>query len=182
MKSANEVDIKCLFKKQKRPLHKNKAQIDMDEINERLDIRLSCSPKYYEEYTKWKLKHLLYLQELYGKRKIARLKMEKIMRVEKTLHLIKNNMAPKNKHTLIMWGDATIASNSPVKGYVRTPKNRLLEILKQHRSCQVVMQDEFRTTKLCCKCHEELDISTNKHRYAVLKFQVVYSLVYEHIL
>jgi Putative transposase DNA-binding domain len=139
----------------------------MENINEQLDIKLSRSPNNYIEYTKWRLKWLLYLQQMYCKKKVVQLKMEAYMRIEKTLHKYKLKLVPKNEKTLIVWGDATIASNSPVKGYVRTPKNKLLELLKNSKNCKVIMQDEFRTTKLCCKCYEPLNISTDKHRYAV---------------
>lgn len=167
-KTQDNVNINSIkkIKRKHRPHPKNASILEMEQINETQGITLSCTPGNYVEYTKWRLKYLHYLQNIYAQKNIARLKMEKYMRVEQVLHQYSKQIAPPNELTLIAYGDTKESTNSPMKGYSRTPKARLLQLLKTNKNCTVIMQDEFRTTKLCCNCNEVMTISKSPNRYA----------------
>jgi len=65
----------------------------------------------------------------------------------------------------VYYGDASIAANSPIKGYVRVPGKLLKEKLKLHPRVRVIMVDEFRSSKLCSLCYQEVQIPKSPHRF-----------------
>lgn len=67
--------------------------------------------------------------------------------------------------TLVFIGDANTASNSPMKGYGRTTAKHMINALQNHKKATVVEVDEFRSTKLCYKCHQPHFVSHSPHRY-----------------
>lgn len=68
------------------------------------------------------------------------------------------------KKTLIFVGDCGMTvSNSPIRGYLRTPMRRFLKILRLY--CDVVLVDEYLTTKTCSKCYKLVDTANSPHRY-----------------
>lgn len=119
----------------------------------------------FESYTKYRLSIFYQKQDIFSKRKIARLKFKKFICVEKTVHKIAKNLVPNTKdNTLICIGSTEIAGNSPIRGYIRTPHKQLVAALRLRRA-DILFVNEFRTTKLCANCHQENITSKSPHRY-----------------
>lgn len=119
----------------------------------------------YESYTKYRLAIFSQKQEIFGKRIVARLKLKKFICVEKTVHEIAKNLIPDTKDkTLVCIGSTEIAGNSPIRGYIRTPHRKLVNALRL-RKADILLVNEFRTTKLCGNCKEENITSKSPHRY-----------------
>lgn len=75
-------------------------------------------------------------------------------------------------NTICFFGDATIAANSPVKGYIRPPDSALC----LHPRVTVIPTNEWRSTKLCCRCFCPAVVSKSPHRYVSCGFcQKVYN-------
>ena len=60
-----------------------------------------------------------------------------------------------NKKVLIGFGDWSTQKDSIIKGHRRGPVVELKNRLKKW--CKLVEVDEFRTSKLCCRCHSEME-------------------------
>lgn len=67
--------------------------------------------------------------------------------------------------TLVVIGDCTVASNSPIKGYVRMPVRKLYEELRKCNNCDVIELDEFRTTQLCSFCWRHVKTAKSPDRF-----------------
>jgi transposase len=53
-----------------------------------------------------------------------------------------------------------------MKGYVRTPSTKIIERLKSYEKVRVKEVDEFRSTMICSKCDNPMNISKSPHRFA----------------
>lgn len=84
------------------------------------------------------------------------------MRTEAACHALSKQLVDK-KRTLIAFGSWRIAANSPIRGHVRPGHTQLLKALRVH--ADVILTDEFRTSKLCSNCHAILRTSRLPHRY-----------------
>lgn len=154
-------------------------------------------PSELERYVTHRLTFFDMKQNVYARRKIARMRLEKYMEVEKTAYQVAremltvandeappaqpaNDMPDANTTTDVpneegrqkpqKWlflGSAKIASNSPVRGYVRTPQSLLRRILQSDGNCKLIITDEHLTTKLCSTCHDETTVSRSPHRFVV---------------
>lgn len=90
----------------------------------------------------------------------------KSLRKKQTIDEIPPGYSAENtikRSTLVFVGDANIAANSPVKGYVRTPIRRFVKILSIY--ADVVKVREWGTTKNCHKCHSRVVVSKSPHRF-----------------
>lgn len=67
--------------------------------------------------------------------------------------------------TLVVIGDCTVAANSPIKGYMRTPIRQLYEELRKCNNCDVLELDEFRTTQLCSFCWRHVKTAKSPDRF-----------------
>lgn len=104
-------------------------------------------------------------QTVYEVKQMARLRFRKFIGVEKAATRIATKLVGKQHDVLVFVGSFRLNPNSPIKGYQRTPFRLLLSKLRLF--ADVMLIDEFRTTKLCSICHEPTFISRNKHRYLV---------------
>lgn len=120
----------------------------------------------YTAYARYRLGTFMKRQQIFGQRKVARLKLKKFICVEKTAHKIAAELVPhpKIRNTLICIGSTEIAAASPMRGYIRTPNRKLIAALKARRA-DILLVNEFRTTKLCGNCHQENKTSKSPHRY-----------------
>lgn len=77
---------------------------------------------------------------------------------------------PKKFHVVFV-GDCSTPANSPVKGHRRSPGGKpIIRFLKQRPNTIVLKQDEFRTTRNCSRCFEELDsVESSKDRLKICK-------------
>jgi hypothetical protein len=113
-------------------------------------------------------------QLMYNQKKIARLKFDEYVRKHKTVSRYVNQLVGTAKRVGpsgparrvgVYFGNSSIAANSPIKGYVRIPGKLLKEKLKLHPRIRVIMVDEFRSSKLCSLCYQELQIPKSPHRF-----------------
>ncbi|XP_051159683.1 uncharacterized protein LOC127280606 [Leptopilina boulardi] len=107
-------------------------------------------------------------QPYFEKRKIAALKWDKYMSVQRETDLLANYMVGdvKRKQLLVI-GSPEI---SPwMRGHVRMPLRkvvrRLIEKQSKYPNLRIVFIDEHRTTKLCSTCNENMDIFRNRTAY-----------------
>ena len=86
--------------------------------------------------------------------RVARLRWNTFMRKQRaqTRLLKKITGDAGEKETLVVYGDASI--NHTFGHKASTPTTGLRKYIGQR--CKVIMQDEFRTSKLCCACHTPL--------------------------
>lgn len=119
----------------------------------------------YLEYIKHELSIFEEKQSIFAQRKVARLKLKKYICRQRACNTIAKELVPnKLEPTLICIGSTEIASNSPMKGYIRMPNRQLVAALRQR--CQdILLVNEFRTTKLCHKCYGDMKTSRSPHRY-----------------
>lgn len=79
------------------------------------------------------------------------------------------------KRTVFIFGDKFTPANSRAKGYLRSNVRGIVEILQRDENCTVILEDEFRTTKLCSFCFNRLYDGTKcgrtntKYRYKVCR-------------
>ena len=131
--------------------------------NECQERNISNKMYNYKEFVDYTLKYFKKLQDLYKQRKITRLRFDKYIRTEKMINKYANTLYRK-KSTLILVGETKISPN--MKGYVRTPSTKIIERLKSYRKVKVKEVDEFRSTMICSKCNNPMNISKSPHRFA----------------
>lgn len=124
----------------------------------------TIQPLDFIEYTKWNLKHFANKQFIYAQRKITRNRFKTFICREKGAKKVCKEIVGKYKHkTLIILGDTKTPADSVIKGYIRTPNKHIVKQLEQ--VADILQINEFRTTKLCSKCHEVAVTSKSPHRY-----------------
>lgn len=117
----------------------------------------------FEEFVKFNLKWFKLKQLLYSQKKFARLKQDRSIRRDATIHrYIKDYIVGDFQNVVVYFGDASVASNHPMNGFIHVPGKRLKYLLQNHQRITVISVDEFKTTKLCSICHNELNFYTNK--------------------
>lgn len=87
--------------------------------------------------------------------KVARIQFAKYQRRQKVIAEIVQRIC-SNRRMLLFIGKFRLASNSPVRGYVRTPLKGLAYALECYPMIDVVYGDEFNTSQRCSKCFEQL--------------------------
>lgn len=118
----------------------------------------------FRSYTRFRLLHFSEKQEVYEKRKVARLRFQKyIMLHQATSALAKRLVGSHIRKTLVFVGASKTAANSPMKGYMRSPHSLLLRKLRVF--ADVVEINEYNTTKLCSRCFAPMLTSDSKSRY-----------------
>ena len=80
----------------------------------------------------------------------------------------KNHKYDKSKKVLIGFGDWSTQKDSIIKGHKRGPVVALKRVLKKWVN-NLILVDEFRTSKLCYKCHHK----TEKMSYNNIKVNSV---------
>lgn len=122
------------------------------------------------EYIRFELEHYLKKQAMYIQRRVARLKFDAYIKKQKTLaSTINKNIIKGETSVTVFFGDATQASNSPIKGYVRNPHSQLIKALKHHPKVKLALVDEYKTTKTCSGCFQDDQhtvYGANKHRFS----------------
>lgn len=79
------------------------------------------------------------------------------------------------KRTFVFVGSAFLPANSPAKGHRRSGIRKMFEKMARRHNCVVHEVDEFRTTKLCSFCTNELEPAKKggrvhfKYRYYVCR-------------
>lgn len=120
-----------------------------------------------EPYTRFRLLYFANKQTVYQSRKLAYLRLRKYIGTHKAATRLAKQFAVRGKNTLICVGNFRMASNSPIKGHVRTPKR--LMISKMQIYADVLIVDEFRTSQLCSKCHSVLEKFKSPESYKFCK-------------
>ena len=141
---------------------------------EQIEIeRTRPATQTWKEYIIFVLKHMERLQSLFLPKKITRLKFDVYIRRETTIAKIIREEFIKDARgrVVVFFGDTKTASNSPMKGYVRSPHTRFIQQLKRHHQIQFVGIDEYNTTKVCSSCLTKAQhtISKSPHRFSSCK-------------
>lgn len=133
-------------------------------IDKESESTVSPNQLNFIEYTKHRLKWFMQRQAIYSKLEVVRLKFLKYINTAKVCHVLAKEIC-QNKKVLICIGSTKTAANSPIRGYVRTPKSKLLLALQER--AHVMEVNEFRTTKLCSSnnCYHPVNTSKSPHRY-----------------
>lgn len=122
------------------------------------------------EYVKFALKHLKEKMKEFFRDKISRLKFDAYIQRKKTFHrVIREKFIGEEKETVtVFWGSAKQASNSPIKGYIKSPHSQIIRELKHHPKIQFVEVDEYRSTKVCSSCLTDANhkVSKSPHRFS----------------
>lgn len=134
------------------------------EIEKESKSQISPNQDFYIEYTRHRLKWFVKKQNVYSQRKVARLKLKKFICVEAAAHAVSKSLV-QNRKALVFVGASKISSNSPMRGYIRSPQRALLKALRTH--ADVVEVNEYRTTQLCSQtnCHQFVKTSRSPKRY-----------------
>ena len=111
------------------------------------------------------LPNLDLLTEFYSRRRVRALKFTRFRFCQKKLHDLCVSLTRKGgKKTVIGFGDWSNQDGGTIRKCQSGPVERLEHELKRY--CKVVSVDEFRTSKLCHCCHQEL---TNEKRKLIGK-------------
>jgi hypothetical protein len=88
------------------------------------------------------------------RRRVARLRWKTYICSQKAFDEVTRRIVGDvgREHTLVIYGDANIGST--FGGGRSTPTTTLHKRITQR--CHVVRQDEFRTSKNCCSCYQQL--------------------------
>lgn len=139
---------------------------EIEQARQKSELPISAtSTSNYDGFVKFHLEWMKKKQEIYNQRKISRLKIDEFKNKHRTLdRYINKHLVGDNKNVAVYFGDSSIASNSPMKGYVRVPGKLLKHKLAIHPHVTLIMVDEFRTSKLCSFCHQEVIMYPVKQR------------------
>ena len=103
-------------------------------------------------YIAYKLEHAAAYRNFYGKPCHRKLRRKTKMRRQAALQKACNVISKGSKDTVVAYGDAHFSHRT--KGLAPTPTSSLRAQLA--RTCKVVDVDEFRTSVLCCACHQPM--------------------------
>lgn len=120
---------------------------------------------FFKDVIAFDLRWMTIKQLAYCQFRIARLKLDKCIRVSSTIASVVKTLLGSSKRMACFFGNATMSSNSPVKGYIRLPNKELKKELIRHPNITVIDTDEHRTTKLCSDCFGEMNVSESPHRF-----------------
>ncbi|CAO1376712.1 unnamed protein product [Diamesa hyperborea] len=124
----------------------------------------------WDEYIKFSLKHMTELQQLYLKRKVCRLRFDNYIRRAETISkVIKDKIVQESvKKVVVCFGDSKQASNSPMKGYIKSPHTKFIKMLKLHPKVIFIPINEYNTTKVCSTClkKDKHIVSKSPHRFS----------------
>lgn len=145
---------------------------------------MSSKSSDFRAYAKNQLSIFETKQREVSQRKVVRLKLKKYFCTTKLCVELAKEIIGDHKNVFIAIGSSEMAPNSPIRGkiivkkckkqwiikciinitgYRRVPHRKLIRELR-HRA-DVLMVDEFRTTKLCANCRHVNIISRSPHRY-----------------
>lgn len=122
-----------------------------------------------EEYIRFELQHFSNKRKEFLKSKVARLKFDAYIQRRKTLKkLIDTLFVKEEKRVTVFWGSAKQASDSPIKGYIKSPHSEIVKQLKLHPKVQYVEVDEYKSTKTCSHCLTDTHhtVSKSPHRFS----------------
>ncbi|KAJ3176077.1 hypothetical protein HDU85_007830, partial [Gaertneriomyces sp. JEL0708] len=125
--------------------------------------------------------HWKILTDYYGARWHRRMRMQLFMKQAPAWdHIVRKlGITEKNKaRTIVIVGDGAFNTSSP--GHEPTPSGTKLYNELKKRGIHVVWQDEFRTSKLCSCCHEELKPAKVKSWQLPVKHRVKGEAIQEH--
>ena len=108
-----------------------------------------------ERYVRCLLPHLDMLSGFYSRRRVRHMKFKRFRFCQKKLSDICHSLtASHGRKTIVGFGDWSNQDGGMIKKCQSGPVKRLETELKRY--CKVVPVDEFRTSKLCNRCHCEL--------------------------
>lgn len=117
------------------------------------DDKISPKSSDYIRYTHFHLSFFLRKIKIYTDHRITRHRFDFYIRRERAIDLfLDEEICPRGISTLIFYGGARQAANSPIRGYIKPPQQRIYNALMRRDDVVVLLTDEFRTTKCCSNC------------------------------
>lgn len=110
----------------------------------------------FVNFTSHALKFFTRRQQLFSQSKFARLKFDHYIARQKAFEKLADELAPRTERTLIIFGTTTIAPC--IRGYIKSPLQRIFDILQERKNCYIIQWDEFRTTLTCNACNEFMEV------------------------
>ena len=112
----------------------------------------TASVQLYTLHITHRLQHTDAVVDFYSKPKHRKLRRKAKIRRQKALQKVCNSISLGNHKTVVAYGDAGFSCSS--KGLAATPTSSLRRKLAS--TCRVCDVDEFRTSMLCCACHQKM--------------------------
>lgn len=145
------------IRKQKRLKWTGKLNEIIERDRQTYDVDISSvATSNYESYVSFQLKWLVHKQVIHCQKKVARLKFDEYRRKHATICKYVKRLVRNSGKVAVMFGDASVAPNSPIKGYVRVPGKLLRSKLENHPRVTLVPIDEFNTSQICSICRERV--------------------------
>lgn len=127
-----------------------------------VEANSTVAPSDYLPYTIHRLREFRAKQAAYSQRPITKMKFEKFRQTERAAKTVAHQIvgggkselrrkqqlrnlehrSSDNHRTLVLLGDATVAANSPMRGYIRTPNKKIVKHLSN--IADIVRVNEFR--------------------------------------
>lgn len=86
-------------------------------------------------------------QKLFLNKRVARIRLDKYIKKQRANDAVVRDYVvgdlEKGQKVTVFVGDATLAANSPIKGYRRTPHRDLIKVMKRHPRVNVLMVSLF---------------------------------------
>jgi hypothetical protein len=113
----------------------------------------TSSLERFKEHARHVLANLRTVMDFYSAQRFKRLRWKTYIRRQKAYEKLVKDLTAGDKKTLIVWGDARFPSAG--KGSPAVPTSTLRR--KVGARVRTLDQDEYRTSKLSCCCHTELE-------------------------
>jgi transposase len=126
------------------------------------------NPSNYKEYISFCLKWMAVKTDAYMLDKVARLNLDKHIRNSKTVCNYITQLVGNSKKVAVFYGATKVASNCPIKGYIRVPGRMLKQQLINNGRVKVFEVNEFNTTQLCSitNCNNKMFVSKTPARFS----------------
>ena len=99
--------------------------------------------------------------EAYKTRELRRVKFTNYTKKDKALDGICKRITGGRREALIAFGAANTCSTG--FGHAPAPQSRLRWRLEKIHGARITMVDEYRTSQMCCRCHQQLKVPTAGH-------------------
>ncbi len=99
--------------------------------------------------------------EAYKTRELRRVKFTNYMKRDRALDTVCKRITGCQRDALIAFGAANTCSTG--FGHAPAPQSRLRWRLEKIHGARITMVDEYRTSQVCCRCHQQLKVPTAGH-------------------
>lgn len=120
---------------------------------------------HFRSFVKHKLKLLIKEDEFDFGENLSKLHFQQYSAKQRAFTKLRKFIRGKSNVVLFIVGHSPIHANSPIKGYIRLPLNRMLIELQHGNDILVYYTDEFRSTIVCSFCYKRQFVSPSPDRF-----------------